>query len=119
MDYGYVKVASAVPLVKVADCKYNVEQTEFQIVQAEGLGVEIIVFPELGITSCSCGDIFQQNLLLDAAEQAILHLLDLTRKLDIISIVGLPVIVNNSLLNCAMVAFGKSLPTTDTNFIFL
>ncbi len=103
MDYGYVKVASAVPLVKVADCKYNVEQTESQIVQAEGLGVEIIVFPELGITSCSCGDIFQQNLLLDAAEQAILHLLDLTRKLDIISIVGLPVIVNNSLLNCAMV----------------
>ena len=50
MDYGFIKVASAVPSVRVADCKYNVEQIEEQIVMAEGQGAEIIVFPELSIT---------------------------------------------------------------------
>lgn len=103
MKSGFIKVACAVPLVKVADCKYNVEQTEAQITQAEEQGVEIIVFPELGITSYTCQDLFQQNLLLDASEAAVLHLLDFTRELDVIVIVGLPIIVGDLLLNCGMV----------------
>ena len=103
MKSGFIKVACAVPLVKVADCKYNVEQTEAQIAQAEKQGVEIIVFPELGITSYTCQDLFQQNLLLNASESAVLHLLDFTRELDVIVIIGLPVIVGDLLLNCGMV----------------
>ncbi len=103
MNSGFVKVACAVPLVKVADCIYNVEQTKAQIQQAEEQGVEIIVFPELGITSYTCQDLFQQKLLLEASEVSILHLLDFTRQLDVISIVGLPIVVGDLLLNCAMV----------------
>lgn len=103
MNYGFIKVASAIPSVKVGDCAYNTEQIELAIAQAEGKGVEIIVFPELSITGYTCQDLFRQQLLLDAAEQAVVKLLDFTRQLDIIAIVGLPVMAGNILLNCAAV----------------
>ena len=50
MNYGFVRVASAIPAVKVGDCKYNAQQIESLIIQAEGKGVEIICFPELSTT---------------------------------------------------------------------
>ena len=103
MNYGFIKVASAVPSVKVADCKYNVEQIEQQIILAEGQGVEIIVFPELSLTGYTCQDLFGQNLLLETTESAMLMLLDFTRQLNIISIVGLPIAVGDLLLNCAAI----------------
>ena len=103
MKYGFVKVAAAVPAVKVADVDYNVQQIESIIAQAEGRGVEVIVFPELCITGYTCQDLFKEQLLLDRAESAVITLLDFTRKLDIISIVGLPVIINGLLYNCAAV----------------
>ena len=103
MNNGFVKVASAIPSVKVADCQYNVEQIESLIVQAEGHGVEIICLPELSLTAYTCQDLFQQQLLLEEAEMALIHLMNFTRSLDIISIVGLPVPYKGSLLNCAAV----------------
>lgn len=103
MNYGFIKVASAVPSVKVADCKYNVEQIEQQIILAEGQGVEIIVFPELSLTGYTCQDLFRQSLLLETTESAMLMLLDFTRQLNIISIVGLPIAVGDLLLNCAAI----------------
>ena len=103
MNHGFVKVASAIPSVKVADCQYNVEQIESLIVQAEGHGVEIICLPELSLTAYTCQDLFQQQLLLEEAEMALIHLMNFTRSLDIISIVGLPVTYKGSLLNCAAV----------------
>ena len=103
MNYGFIKVASAVPSVKVADCKYNVEQIEQHIILAEGQGVEIIVFPELSLTGYTCQDLFRQNLLLETTESAMLMLLDFTRQLNIISIVGLPIAVGDLLLNCAAI----------------
>lgn len=103
MQNGFVKVAAAVPAVKVADCEYNTLQIENIIAQAEGKGVEIIVFPELCITGYSCQDLFRQSLLLEQVEASMLMLLDFTRNLDIISIVGLPVVVGDMLLNCAAV----------------
>ena len=109
MKYGFVKVAAAVPTVKVADVDYNVQQIESLIAQAEGRGVEVIVFPELCITGYTCQDLFKEQLLLDRAEAGILTLLDFTRKLDIISIVGLPVVINGLLYNCAAVIQGGTL----------
>lgn len=103
MNHGFVKVASAIPSVRVADCQYNVEQIESLIVQAEGHGVEIICLPELSLTAYTCQDLFQQQLLLDEAEMALIQLINFTRSLDIISIVGLPVPYKGSLLNCAAV----------------
>lgn len=103
MNYGYIKVASAIPSVKVGDVGHNLQQTQVAIAQAEGKGVEIIVFPELSLTGYTCQDLFRQQLLIDSAEQAVVMLLDFTRQLDIISIVGVPVIAGNLLLNCAAV----------------
>ena len=70
---------------------------------AEGQGVEIIVFPELSLTGYTCQDLFRQNLLLETTESAMLMLLDFTRQLNIISIVGLPIAVGDLLLNCAAI----------------
>ena len=103
MKYGFVNVAAAVPTVKVADVEYNVQQVESLIAQAEDRGVEIIVFPELCITGYSCQDLFKEQLLLDHAEEGVVKLLDFTRKLNVIAIVGLPVVVNGLLFNCAAV----------------
>ena len=109
MKHGFIKVAAAVPAVKVADVEYNIQQIESLIVQGEGRGVEVIVFPELCITGYSCQDLFKEQLLLDRAENAVIALLDFTRKLDIISIVGLPIVINGLLYNCAVVIQGGQL----------
>ncbi len=103
MNYGYVRIATAIPHVKVADCKYNAQQIESLIIQAEGKGVEIICFPELCITAYTCGDLFTQQMLLDEAEMSLINILNFSRTLDIISIIGLPVSYNGMLLNCAAV----------------
>ena len=103
MQYGFIKVAAAVPTVQVADCQYNLRQMESLIAQAEGQGVEVIVFPELSMTGYTCQDLFRQELLLQASETAIFQLLDFTRKLHVICIIGIPLAVGDLLLNCAVV----------------
>ncbi len=103
MQNGFITVAAAIPQVKVADCIFNTQQIESMIAQAEGKGVEVIVFPELCITGYTCQDLFRQRALLEQTETAVMMLLDFTRKLDVITIVGLPVIVGDLLLNCAAV----------------
>ena len=104
-----IKVAAGIPGVRVADVTYNVQQIESLIAQAEGRGAEIIVFPELSLTGYSCQDLFRQQLLLDKAEEGLLVLLDFTRKLDIIAVVGLPVRIGSLLYNCAAVVQHGSL----------
>ena len=109
MKYGFVNVAAAVPTVKVADVDYNVQQIESLITQAEESGVEVMVLPELCITGYSCQDLFKEQILLDHAEDGVVKLLDYTLKLNVIVIVGLPVIVNGLLYNCAVVLQGGQL----------
>ena len=103
MNYGFVKVAAAVPRVKIADCNFNAKQLESLIAVADGKGVQIITFPEMCITAYTCGDLFGQQLLLEEAEMALMQLLNHTRQLDIISILGMPVIVNSTVINAAVV----------------
>ena len=103
MNYGYVKVAAAVPRVKVADCKFNAREIEKEIIIAEGKGVQIIAFPELCITGYTCGDLFAQQLLLEEAEMELMQIINNTRQLDIIAILGMPVALNGMLLNTAVV----------------
>lgn len=102
-------MAAAIPGVKVADVDYNVQQIESLIAQAEGKGAEIVVFPELSLTGYSCQDLFRQQLLLDKAEEGLMVLLDFTRKLDVIAVVGLPVRIGSMLYNCAAVVQHGSL----------
>ena len=103
MNYGFVKVAAAVPHVKIADCNFNAKQLESLIAVADGKGVQIITFPEMCITAYTCGDLFGQQLLLEEAEMALMQILNNTRQLDIISILGMPVIVNSTVINAAVV----------------
>ena len=103
MKHGFVKVAAAVPAVKVADVMYNVQEIERLIAMADAEHVEVVVFPELSITGYSCQDLFRERLLLDKAEEGLLRLIDFTRKLDIIAVVGMPIEVGSLLLNCAVV----------------
>ncbi len=105
MNYGFVKVAAAVPGVRVADCRYNACQVEKQIIIAEGKGVRIIVFPELCITGYTCGDLFSNQLLLEEAEMGLMRILNNTRQLDIVSILGMPVTLGGEgiLVNAAVV----------------
>ena len=103
MNYGFVKVAAAVPRVKIADCNFNAKQLESLIAVADGKGVQIITFPEMCITAYTCGDLFGQQLLLEEAEMALMQILNNTRQLDIISILGMPVVINSTVINAAVV----------------
>ena len=103
MKYGFVKVAAAVPAVRVADVTYNVQEIEKLIALADGEGVELLCFPELSLTGYTCQDLFQEQLLITKSEEGLLRLLDFTRQLDIVCVVGLPVQAGGLLLNCAAV----------------
>ena len=102
MNYGYVKVAAAVPYVRVADCYYNTSRIKEMIFQAEELGVEILTTPELSITGYTCGDLFHQSFLLDQAQKALCQLVEETAETDVMVIVGMPVKVEEKLFNGAV-----------------
>lgn len=102
MDYGFVKTGVAIPLLKVADCQYNAEQIESIIREAAGKHVQVLCFPEMGITGYTCGDLFHQKLLIDKAEEALLQLMESTSDLGLLTIVGMPVRVENRLMNAAV-----------------
>lgn len=106
MNYGFVKVAAATPLVRVADCFYNIEQIEGLIRKASDQEAQVIAFPELAVTAYTCLDLFAQQTLQVQAENALLQLVDRTRDLDIISFVGIPLSTGNRLIN-ATVGFQK------------
>lgn len=102
MDYGFVKAGVAIPLLKVADCQYNAEQIESIIREAAGKHVQVLCFPEMGITGYTCGDLFHQKLLIDKAEEALSQLMESTSDLGLLTIVGMPVRVENRLMNAAV-----------------
>lgn len=101
--FGFVKVAAAVPHVRVADCAFNADRIVALAQQAAQRGVEIVAFPELSLTGYTCGDLFLQPTLLEAAEEALGKVLKGTRKLPLALITGMPVRHANELYNCAVV----------------
>ncbi|MDD3908042.1 MAG: NAD(+) synthase, partial [Bacteroidales bacterium] len=102
MDYGFVRVGAAVPLLKVADCIYNTQQTENLMRQAAEAGVQVVCFPEMGITGYTCGDLFHQKILIEQAETALSGLMERTQNLSLLTVVGMPVRVENRLMNAAV-----------------
>lgn len=118
MNYGFVKVAAAVPHVQVADCFYNIQQMEGLMRQASDKGVQIIAFPEMSVTAYTCLDLFAQQALLKNAEQALLKLVSDTADLNILTIAGAPLVTENRLINAA-VAFqsGKILGVVPKTYI--
>ncbi len=106
MDYGFVRVAAAIPPVSVADCRANVEGIIGLMNEAAARGVQLVVFPELSITAYTCGDLFGHRLLLDEAEHSLQYLLELTASLPLLSVVGMPVASATRIYNCAVVFSG-------------
>ena len=101
--FGFIRVAVAIPELKVADCNFNVKRIKNLLNQAVKENVEIVCFPELSITGYTCGDLFLQNRLIEEAEETVYNLVDTTANLPITCIVGAPVRIKNRLFNCAIV----------------
>ena len=102
--YGFLKVAAAIPTVRVADPAWNGDRIVSLVERTAGRGVEVVVFPELSVTGYTCGDLFLQPTLLGAAEAALGDVLRRTADLNTAWIAGLPVAVDDALYNCAVVA---------------
>lgn len=90
------------PRVKVADCFFNMRQIERLIEKAASEDVQLICFPELSLTGYTCMDLFLQQNLLAQAEKALLELVGNTSSLSVLSIVGLPLRMENRLVNAAV-----------------
>lgn len=103
MNYGFVKVAAAVPSLKVANCEYNAHSIVEAITKAEASGAQVVVLPELAITAYTCGDLFHQQALQKAALDGLKHILEKTGHSKIVSVVGMPLVADNQLFNCAVV----------------
>ena len=117
-NFGFLKVAAAVPHVRVADCDYNTERMAAMAEEAARRGVEIVAFPELGVTAYTCGDLLLQQTLLDAADEALERLVRATRKLPLTLIAGAPLRHGSTLYNCAVVfTQGKVLGVVPKTYI--
>ena len=116
---GFIRVAAAVPQVKVADVSYNAKQIITSIKQAAQNSVSLVVFPELSLSSLSCGDLFRNTLLLTQAKEALRYILEETREDAIIAVFGLPISIYSSIYNVAAVCYKGELvalvPKTEAN----
>jgi NAD+ synthase (glutamine-hydrolysing) len=102
-DFGFVRVAAAVPPLAVADIAKNLEQILALVRRADDEGVQLLVFPELALTGYTAGDLFHQHLLLERASEALLALADASADLRPVVIVGYPLATGGALFNTAAV----------------
>ena len=120
MKDGFIRVAAGTPQIRVADCRFNAEQIVDLMRQADGLGVKILALPELCLTGYTCGDLFLQDTLLDAAEEGLRTVLEATEEMEILTALGMPVRNkwNSKLYNCAvLIQKGKILGVVPKSFI--
>ena len=103
MEYGFVKVAAATPEIRVADCAFNTENVLELWRQADGQGCQLVVFPELVLTGYTCSDLFLQPVLLNGCLTGLKKLLEASRHLQSVAVVGAPLIHQGKLFNCAVV----------------
>ena len=113
-----MKVAAAVPRVRVADCDCNATRIMELMDRAADRGVEAVVFPELAVTGYTCGDLFGQSALLAAAAGAVERIARHSAGMNMVTIVGTPVAVTDKLYNCAAVIYdGKVLGIVPKTYI--
>lgn len=116
--FDYFRVACAVPDVEVADVDFNIAQMAKFIKNANDANVDLLVFPELGITGYSCSDLFFQQTLLNAAKSGIKALLKESESNNIIIAAGAPIMSNGNLYNCAVIiSKGKVIGIVPKTFI--
>ena len=83
MIHGFIRACAVSPALRVADCAYNARMTIEAMQRAAKSGVQLAVFPELGLTGYTCGDLFLQQPLQKAAEAALCDILDASRELEL------------------------------------
>lgn len=119
---GYIRVAVASPALRVADIGYNVEKTLDVLREAVREQCQLVLLPELGITSYSCADLFYQSLLLSEAQASLGRIAEESEQLGIAVVVGLPLALGGRIYNCAAFISGGAvlgiapktyLPTTN------
>ncbi|MEW6625082.1 MAG: NAD(+) synthase [Bacillota bacterium] len=101
-NYGFIHVAAASPKLRVANPAYNVSQIIEVLKQVEERQVVLAVFPELCVTGYTCGDLFKHRHLEEEALDAFLMLLQETKLLAVLALVGMPVHIKDRLFNCAL-----------------
>ena len=99
--YGFYRIAAAVPVLKVADPAFNSAEIVRCAKMADAEGAAAVLFPELSITGYSCGDLFHQALLLEAALEGLFGIAEAMKESDMLVTVGLPVRFRSKLYNCA------------------
>lgn len=102
--HGFLRVAAACPELRLADCTANADHMLHFLEQAEHHGVNLVVFPECGLTGYTCHDLFHNQTLQRAASANLLRLVDRSAQLFRgIAVVGLPLVVDGPVYNCAVV----------------
>lgn len=118
MDYGYIRVASVVPKVNVADCEANVKYIIDYISIAYSKHVQLIVFPELSLTGYTCGDLFDQKTLLNSVHAGLNDIANASLGKNMLVMVGAPIEYDGRLFNCAVVIFdGKIVGVVPKTYI--
>ncbi len=102
-NYGFIRAAAAMPVVKVADTQANTKAICELVTKAEKEEVSLLVFPELCITGYTCGDLFGHELLIREAEKGIEKIMEHSRGKALTIVVGSPVRLRDRLYNCAVV----------------
>ena len=101
---GFLRVAAVSPELRVADVPFNTAAISAALEEAAGQGVQLALFPELCITGYSCGDLFFQTQLHQAAQAGLATLAAATAQHAMTAVVGLPVPMDGRLYNCAALA---------------
>jgi NAD+ synthase (glutamine-hydrolysing) len=104
-SHDLARVAVAIPRVRVADPAWNADQTIALLRDAHAHRAVLALFPELGLSAYSCEDLFHQRPLLEAAEAALLRVLEASAALPVVAVVGLPLCRWDRLYNCAVVLY--------------
>ena len=116
--HGYVRTAAATPLASSGDIAFNVEQTIALAGEADGRGIDLIVFPELNVSSYAVDDLHLQEAFLDRVEQGIAEICEATAGLRPVLCVGAPLRRNGRLYNCALViSRGRILGVVPKSFL--
>lgn len=102
--HGFLRVAAACPELRVADCPFNADRTLALMAHAERQGVNLLVFPECGLTGYTCHDLFHHQSLQRAAESALTRVVEEgAKKFRGVALVGLPLAIEGQLFNVAAV----------------
>ena len=102
-NHGFIRVAVGVPEARVADPVFNTVRTIELMEKAEHERAVLTLFPELGLSAYSCDDLFHQRALLDASLASLQRLLDASKKLNLVAVVGMPLQIDDLLFNCGVV----------------